>query len=184
MTRYSLLTAALCGILLMSAGIISAGPRNLAAQLWGGPEAVEASEHNRNFRAHLTGAEEVADPPVETRAQGQAIFQLSKDGSELSYKLIVANIENVLMAHIHLAPAGVNGPVVVWLYPADGPPGQLIPGRSDGVLAQGVITADDLVGPLAGADLADLLDAMGESNAYVNVHTEQFPSGEIRGQIR
>jgi hypothetical protein len=96
--------------------------------------------HVDNFRTHLTGDEEV--DPVETRAQGQATFKVSADGESISYKLIFANIEDVLMAHIHLAPTGVSGGIVVWLYP-DGPPPQLIEGRSDGVLATGVITADD-----------------------------------------
>jgi hypothetical protein len=68
-----------------------------------------------NFRAHLSGDQEV--PANNSRATGQAVFQLSKDGAELSYKLIVANILNVRMAHIHLAPAGANGGVVAWLYP-------------------------------------------------------------------
>lgn len=135
----------------------------------------------RNFVAHLTGDEEV--PAVDTKAQGQAIFQLSRDGSELRYRLIVANIENVTQAHIHLAPAGANGPVVAWLYP-DAPPPQLIEGRFSGVLATGTITEDDLVGLLAGGDLKDLLDAIEAGNTYVNVHTSQFPGGEIRGQIR
>jgi hypothetical protein len=141
---------------------------------------VLAVASNRNFRTHLSGAEEV--PPVHTRAQGQAIFQLSKDGTELSYKLIVANIENVIQAHIHLAPAGQNGPVVAWLYP-DSPPAQLIPGRFSGVLATGTITADDLVGPLAGMSLDALIEQMQAGNTYVNVHTSQFPAGEVRGQI-
>lgn len=141
----------------------------------------------RNFRTHLAGDEEV--PARDTRAQGQAIFQLSPDGSELSFKLIVANIENVFAAHIHLAPAGQNGPVVVPLY-TSGP----IPGRFQGVLAEGVITDADLTGPLAGATLADLVAEIDAGNTYVNVHTNDFvdppntgpgdfPGGEIRGQI-
>ena len=133
-----------------------------------------------NFRAHLSGDQEV--PPVETRATGQAIFQLSRDGTELSYRLIVANIENVRMAHIHLAPEGQNGPVAVWLYP-EGPPPQLIEGRFSGVLATGVITADDLVGPLEDAELSDLVELMADGQTYVNVHTSQFGAGEVRGQI-
>jgi hypothetical protein len=137
----------------------------------------------RTFVAHLTGAAEVADPPVETRATGQAIFRLSRDGTELDYRLIVANIEDVTMSHIHLAPAGANGPVAAWLYP-DGPPPQLLPGRSSGVLAVGTIRAEDLVGPLAGMDLDDLVDALRAGDAYVNVHTSAYPAGEIRGQIR
>jgi hypothetical protein len=145
--------------------------------------AVAAQGNNRNFVAPLNAAEEVAEPPVVSNARGLAKFQLSKDGDELRYKVIVANIENVSMAHIHLAPAGVNGPVVAWLYP-DGPPPQLIEGRVNGVLAEGVITSADLVGPLVGQTLDDLLAEMRAGNTYVNVHTSQYPAGEVRGQIR
>jgi hypothetical protein len=132
------------------------------------------------FRAHLTGDQEV--PAVDTRAQGQAQFWLSDDGSELRYRLNVANIEDVLMSHIHMAAAGVNGPVVAWLYPP-GPPPQLIPGRFSGVLATGVVTDAQLTGPLAGMTLADLLAAMSAGDTYVNVHTTANPGGEVRGQI-
>lgn len=134
-----------------------------------------------NFRTHLTGDEEV--PAVDTTAQGQAIFQLNRDGTAIDYRLIVANIDDVFMAHLHLAPAGENGGVVVWLYPNDGPPPQLIPGRTQGTLATGTITAGDLVGDFAGQSLDVLLEAMRESEIYVNVHTTAFPAGEIRGQI-
>lgn len=134
-----------------------------------------------HFGTHATGDEEV--PARDTRAQGQANFHLSADGQTLSYKLIVANIENVLQAHIHLAPRGQNGGIVVWLYP-DGPPAQLIPGRTQGVLAEGEITSADFVGALAGDDMDDLLAEIRASRAYVNVHTSQFPPGEIRGQLR
>ncbi|WP_203337740.1 CHRD domain-containing protein [Nocardioides limicola] len=140
-----------------------------------------ASASPGHYTAHLSGGEEVA--PVDTRATGQTTFRLNADGTELSYRLIVANIENVTQAHIHLAPAGVNGPVVAWLYPASSP-AQPIPGRSNGVLATGVITSANLVGPLAGHDLSDLIEHLEAGNAYVNVHTSQYPGGEIRGQIR
>jgi hypothetical protein len=136
----------------------------------------------RNFVAPLNGAEEVLPDGtigVDTRARGAAIFQLSSDGSELSYRLIASNIENVLMAHIHCcAGPGANAGIAVWLYP-DEPPPQLIPGRSDGVLATGTITAGDVIG----MSLADLVDEIRAGNAYVNVHTSQVPSGEIRGQL-
>lgn len=133
-----------------------------------------------NFRTHLSGDQEV--PPRDTDATGQAIFQLSKDGTELHYKLIVANIENVTQAHIHVAPVGVNGGVVAWLYPPT-PPATLIPGKSNGILQQGIITSASLVGSLAGQDLSDLIDSILAGNTYVNVHTLQFTGGEIRGQI-
>jgi len=150
--------------------------------------AVGAAAASDNFVAHLAGGNEV--PAVNTNAQGQAIFQLSEDGSELHYKLIVANINNAFVSHIHLGPAGSNGPPVAFLYgpvPVGG-------GRSDGVVAEGTITAANLVGPLAGASLSDLVAQMRAGNTYVNVHTNDgvgdpntgpgdFPGGEIRGQI-
>jgi hypothetical protein len=146
------------------------------------PEGQNFAKHGtRNFRAHLSGGQEV--PANNSKATGQAIFQLSKDGNSLSYKLIVANIENVTQAHIHLAPAGANGGVAAWLYPS-GPPSQLIPGRTNGILMQGELTGSDLVGALEGQSLSALIDEFNDGGAYVNVHTSQFPPGEIRGQIK
>jgi len=139
------------------------------------------SQAGQNFIVHLSGAQ--AAPPVDTRAQGQASFQLSNDGDELRYKLMVSNITNVMMAHIHLGAAGVNGPVVAWLYPT-APPLVLIPGKFSGVLAEGTIIAASLVGPLTGQHLSALLEKMKTGETYVNVHTNQYPAGEIRGQIR
>lgn len=135
-----------------------------------------------NFRTHLTGDEEV--PPNNSKAQGQAIFQLSKDGTELYYKLNVANIENVLMAHIHWQVRGVNGSIAVWLYP-NTPPLQptLIPGRTQGTLTEGVIVDADVISAVIPGGLEGLLAEMRAGNTYVNVHTLQFPPGEIRGQI-
>lgn len=150
------------------------------------------------FKTKMSGDQEV--PPVgvviDTRAKGHADFKLSKDGSELRYKLNVSKIDNVFMAHIHLGPAGANGPIVVWLYPGTTPgvQGPLGAGRFNGKIAEGTITAADFVGPLAGQPLSALVDAIQAGNAYVNVHTNDgvaptntgpgdFPGGEIRGQL-
>lgn len=154
--------------------------------VWVSP--AQGQNENRHYRAHLTGDQEV--PARETRARAQSTFRLSQDGEELSYRLIVANIENVVAAHIHVGPAGQNGPVVAFLY-GNVPPGG---GRVDGVLATGSITAADLVGPLVGQPLSALIEQMQSGNAYVNVHTNDgvaptntgpgdLPGGEVRGQI-
>src|SRR5437762_3196320 len=77
---------------------------------------------NDNFGTHLKGQNEV--PARDTNAQGQALFHLSDDGTSMSYKLIVANIDNAFMAHIHVGAtptATVNAPVAVWLYPSTTP---------------------------------------------------------------
>jgi len=73
------------------------------------------------------------------------------------------------MAHIHIAPPGVNGPIVEWLFPS--------------------------TAPVAGHPLSELLAAMRNGGAYVNVQTNDgipptntgpgdLPGGEIRGQLR
>ena len=141
-----------------------------------------------NLRAVLSGADEV--PARDTLGRGFASFKLSPDGTELEYRLIVANIENVVASHIHVGPVGVNGPVVAFLF---GPaaPGE---GRLQGVIGEGTITAANLVGPLAGQPLSALVEEIEAGNTYVNVHTNDgvpptdtgpgdFPGGEIRGQI-
>ena len=150
-----------------------------------------------NFGTPVSAAEEVMPMGVvnESNARGNATFQLSAAGDELTYRLIVANIENAFQAHIHRAAPGVNGPIVVWLYPSTAPvAGPFGEGRIDGVIAEGTITAANLVGPLAGQPLSALIDAISSGNAYVNVHTNDgvaptntgpgdFPGGEIRGQV-
>ena len=141
------------------------------------------AEQAHNHGTHLTGAAE-RPTPNDSQAQGQANFRSNADGTAIQFKLIVANIENVTQAHIHCC-AGTEGTagIVVWLYPS-GPPSRLIPGRSQGPLAEGVITRSSLVGSLAGQPLSVLLDRIQNGLAYVNVHTLQFPPGEIRGQMQ
>src|SRR5438094_558617 len=116
----------------------------------------------KNFVAHLTGGNEV--PTHDTRAAGQIKLQLSDDGTEVAYRLISSNIDNVFMAHIHVAPAGVNGPIVVFLFGPVAPGG----GRVDGVLAHGTFTAADLIGPLAGHPLSDLIAALSTGGVIRN----------------
>jgi hypothetical protein len=160
---------------------LAALPVLVAGLLVGAAQAAPAGPEN--FRAHLTGAEEV--PQVDTRARGQSIFQLSKDGSELHFRLIVANIEDVTQAHIHCGARGVNGPVVAFLF------GLVEEGVThNGVLATGTLINADVIArpdsevcPGGVANFDEMLDKMRTGEAYVNVHTIDNPAGEVRGQI-
>ncbi|HEU5329453.1 MAG TPA: CHRD domain-containing protein [Thermomicrobiales bacterium] len=140
------------------------------------------------YTASLSGAEEV--PARDTPGTGSATFQVSADGMSITYTLSVQNIKNVTMAHIHVGKKGENGAVVVPLI-AQRPPGG---GPTSGMIGQGTFTAKDLVGPMQGKTIADLVAAMDSGGAYANVHTDDgvaptntgagdFPGGEIRGQI-
>lgn len=144
---------------------------------------------NRNSIAILSGDEEV--PPRKTHGRGVAKFKVSKDGTSIHYKLIVANISNVVAAHVHRAGVGLNGPVAFGLYSAAAGGG-----RIQGPIAEGDFTAADLVGPYAGStDLSLFIADLHADSLYVNVHTNDgvdppntgrgdFPGGEIRGQIK
>lgn len=142
--------------------------------------SLAASHANGHFGTHMTGAQETPARP--SLAQGQLVLQLNADGTALSYKLLVANIDDVTQAHIHLGALGVAGPPIAWLYPA-APPAQHIPGPFQGVLAEGVIADANVIGPLAGQGIAALMATIRAGNAYANVHTTRFPPGEIRGQL-
>jgi CHRD domain len=141
-----------------------------------------------SFVATLSGDEEV--PTRDTRAVGVAKFNVREDGAALAFKVNVANIENVVAAHIHCGAVGVNGPVGVTLYV-----GPAATGPTNGTLAEGTITAPDPGNGCGWTDLAAVLAAIASGDTYVNVHTNDgvpppntgpgdFPGGEIRGQIR
>ena len=181
-----------------------AGPTEYTAPLQ--VQAVQPDGTAKNHTTHLSGDQEV--PPNNSHAQGQAIFKVAADGQSFDYKLIASNIENVFMAHIHCGPAGTNGPIIVWLYPTPTSnvtdPLPIGSGRHDGVLVEGTIRADAAMHvrptdssttcPGGVSTFADVLKQIGDSNTYVNVHTNDgeaptntgpgdFPGGEIRGQL-
>lgn len=141
--------------------------------------ASASHEETWTFHAELTG-----EGGVETPARGHATFEIPPDSHEIQYTIDVTYLCYATQAHIHLGEAGEDGPVVSWLYPEDGAEPELVEGRFDGTLAEGTVSLDGLVGPLEGADANEVVTALMEEDAYVNVHTEDNPAGEIRGQIR
>jgi hypothetical protein len=119
---------------------------------------------------NLSGSEEV--PPVQTEATGVAEFTPGEDS--VAYSINATNIEGATAGHIHLGKQGENGPIVVTLFKYDSPMNE--------VSENGTITADKLEGPMAGKQISDLATAGANATLYVNIHTEQNPNGEIRGQ--
>lgn len=157
----------------------------------------------QRFSAQLSGGDANGNV-IETNATGQASFEIldEADGPAIAYRVNVAGIRNLWMAHIHVSDEpGGNGPPAFWFVPTTpqaGPaPGQSVVERIQGNLASGFIMSNDqLGGLLAGATIADLIAAMEEGRAYVVVHTNDFdpdtpsgvagdsPPGELRGAIR
>ena len=139
------------------------------------------------FATKLTGAQEV--PPVSTTAEGKARFT-KVSNTKMTYTLSASNIENLSGGHIHLAPRGEDGPIVVDLNVRDS---CTVEGTS--ISCRGAFTSADLEGDLEGRSLGAQVRQMRAGNTYVNVHTDDgeppadtgpgdFPGGEIRGQIR
>ena len=131
------------------------------------------ADDNR-FSTPLTGMEEV--PPVNTNSTGIALFELVKDN--INFKVNVTNLDNIKEAHIHTGEFGQNGEVIVSLYKPTTPMDVV-----NGSLVEGKINAVDLQGALKGKTVNDLVQLMNNTKTYVNIHTEQYPNGEIRGQI-
>lgn len=137
------------------------------------------------FRAKLIGFQEV--PVVNTT--GQARLRLSLTDTEITFQLDYSGLSgNPLFAHIHAGQKSVNGGVAVFFCGGGGKPA--CPASTSGSVS-GTIRASDLVGPAAqgyaaapAGKLADLEKAIRGGVAYANMHTPNFPAGEIRGQIK
>jgi CHRD domain len=148
----------------------------------------EAQGNNRRFTTNLRGFEEV--PAISTLGRGRFEATVSEDGTEMDYSLVYSNLTgNVLQAHIHFAQEGVNGGIMVFLCSnlGNGPAGTpACP--APGTEVEGTIVAADVISGAASqgippGQLGPVLRAIRGGVAYVNVHTNVYPGGEIRGQL-
>lgn len=131
------------------------------------------------FRADLTGAQEV--PPVTTTAGGDVSLTVNAQRTQIAYTLVVRGGTRMLAtagAHLHCAPQGQNGPVVVFLA------GELAGGLDGGFEMKGTLTQANIANNACGATLAELVQAIQAGRVYANVHSTANPGGEIRGQLR
>ena len=156
-------------------------------------QADNGGDDNRQVRARLGGFQEV--PVVSTTGRGEFRGKMDGQTGEVDYEFSFSDMQGtVVQAHIHLGQRGVNGGIMVWLCqsatnPAPAAVAATTPVCSSPAFASsGRITAISLVGPggaqqLGAGELAELAAALRAGVAYVNVHTNLSPGGEIRGQI-
>lgn len=125
----------------------------------GGDEAA------RMFSAPLSGDQEV--PPVTTDATGMSSYTISEDDTSIEFDISAEGLSGPATAmHLHMAAAGENGDVVVDVS------GSITNGDDGSMTAMGT------------ADLGDgIADAIRAGDIYLNIHTEENPGGEIRGQL-
>ena len=129
------------------------------------------------FKATLTGDQEV--PSVITDTTGKAFFMLNKAETEIEIQLHVNDGVRITQSHIHCAPAGVNGPVVVFLAGLHAA-GLDIDGKW---VSNATIKTTSIVNPACGATVSALAASMRNGNTYANVHSVAHPAGVVRGQI-
>jgi CHRD domain len=155
------MTRLLCGAAVAAALLISASP---------------SSAQVVTMTANLNGGEET--PILNTGAVGTAVVSVDPVNEEISVTLSVFNLPTGTTAgHIHIGPKGIAGPVVINFPIPTGRTGDL-------PLTFRVGAAAFVARPEIGINtIGDAIQSIVGGNAYVNIHTSQYPAGEIRGQL-
>ncbi|MGA2412788.1 MAG: CHRD domain-containing protein [Candidatus Binataceae bacterium] len=146
----------------------------------------------RSYSTCLSGYNVV--PPNYTTGSGTVKLWISDDNTSITYRLAYSGLSSdVIQAHIHFGQEPVNGGIIVYLCDTTGigPGSPTCP--SSGVVT-GTVTAADInptgnpasVTPqgIVEGEFAGLIGAIEHNDAYVNVHTDDFPNGEIAGWLR
>lgn len=161
----------------------------LAAAVALGFAAATAAQAEK-LRVKLSGYEET---PSTLSSPGAAEFeaQISQNGDSISWQLSYRDIPTpVLQAHIHFGQRALSGGISIFLCTnlGNAPAGTTTAAcPAGGGTVGGVITAADVIGPagqgIAAGELDEIIAAIRAGYAYVNIHSQQFPAGELRGQF-
>lgn len=170
---------------LISALVLALG----GAALIGAAGSAGADGHGRPLfvRAWLTGFEET---PSTLSSPGRGFFRalVDEDAGTIQYSLTFDGVANVTQSHLHLGAHHTTGGISVFLCSnlGNGPAGTQTCPQSPGQIS-GTIHSTDVIGPtgqgIAPGEFAELVTAIRHEAVYVNVHSQQFTGGEIRGQL-
>ena len=137
--------------------------------------SVQGQQGVQSFSAALSGSAN------KSNSIGTAKFLVNENNSQISYWINVTGIKKINQAHVHNGTRGQDGDIVVSLLSnSKSAKGNATPPM---IGFNGNITKGDLRGPMQGKDISDLITLMGNGSAYVNIHTDKYPKGAIRGQI-
>jgi CHRD domain len=147
-----------------------------------------ADEGTVSAKAKLSGFNET---PVPKLSDGTGTFTATINGGKLTYKLTFSGLSSdAFMSHIHFGQPAVTGGIYIWLCgstTAPGPAGTpTCPAKGGTVTGTATAASVQPLAPqnLTAGDFAGALRILQSGDAYVNVHTINFPSGEIRGQVK
>jgi len=166
-------------------GLIAGSAAAVSATVGGGGGARDGGGSGLILE-RLSGYEEA---PLALSTSGRGVFSAMVTDAGIKYTLSYAELEgNVAQAHIHFGAVGQFGGISVFLCTnlGNGPAGTQSCPAAPGEVT-GTITPADVIGPnaqgIAAMEYDELLAAIRKSTAYVNVHTDKYGGGEIRGQI-
>jgi len=131
--------------------------------------AAPATAAGQPLDAQLLGANEVGtdgDPD----GSGTADITLNRGTRQVCFEITVADLDPVILGHIHQGAAGQNGRVVV----------DFDLTQADFIVVDGTGTASGCT--TVARALAKKI-AKDSDGYYVNIHTEEFPAGALRGQL-
>ena len=179
MRRKGIVAALFGAAVLMALGI------SAFAVAGGGKHQVKADE--------LTGYQESAPAAVSSGGTGTFEATIDDDAQTITYELRYSGLGTAAtQSHIHFGGRAQNGGISAFLCSnlGNGPAGtQACPAGTgtDEAVVTGTITPAQIIGPasqgIAPGEFDELVRALRAGSAYANVHTTQFGSGEIRGQI-
>jgi hypothetical protein len=150
----------------------------------------------QQFHATFSGFNEIGGlgagetGAIFSNGQGTLTVDLDTQKQSVTYSLTYSNLgAPVTQAHIHFGKIHVAGGIMVFLCTnlGNGPPGtQPCPGN--GGTVTGMLTPASVIGPAAQGitpgNFNALAAALLSETAYGNIHTVNFPIGEIRGELR
>jgi hypothetical protein len=139
------------------------------------------NSQTERFSASLAGANEV--PPI--NSTGTAAFEMTISNT-ITFSLTFSGLSsNLVVSHLHFAPSKVAGGVMIFLCGGGNQPA--CPAATSGTIT-GTITAANVTGPgaqgITAGDLNSALEAVRDGLSYANMHTTNFPGGEIRGNVK
>ena len=137
-----------------------------------------SSDPQEKYVAELRSTNEV--PANASAAAGRVVLLVSRDASYAEYSVEQGGLSGGIRGgHFHRAAVGVNGPIVLsFFFNADGTPLTApVPGTTD--LEQ----SGSIGRTITKTQLDTILTDLRAGNLYANIHTPNFPGGEIRGQL-
>jgi hypothetical protein len=145
-----------------------------------------AAENLDRFWSILTGDQQT--PPVTTDAIGYVGLKFQDDRTRLAYSVHAEHIGKVTAVYLYHIGKTQNGTIVLDLLHSprelksiDKVVDKTPQGKTKGTVSMGGAISDDLQGQLKGKSLSDLHRLIDNGTVYINIHTKDFPNGEIRG---